>query len=274
MEILDRAYDNPAVSTLTYAVLPGVPMDFLNATARASWGFIRNQDDRYGVKVVAEEAVSLKWQVDEYSYSVPGTFRNLKGLGYETREELARFFEFLPALVDVTEYDLPTIATLLNAVEPALSGPTPFTETSLKAIARAWMDDMHAYCNVAHAAPMLQSEQTRFMYGLRMFRAKHAWLRENSGPNDDFRYLEPVDGRTVFASYREGPNGAKVFALIHLEGKPTDEIDPMSLLPGGVGREGWTLALHSPGIGEDYSGGPIVLKDSMALVFFNEGPGV
>ncbi len=57
-------------------------MDFLNATARASWGFIRNQDDNYGVKVVAEEAISLKWQVDEYAYSVPGNFRRLKELGF------------------------------------------------------------------------------------------------------------------------------------------------------------------------------------------------
>ncbi|MEL6264588.1 MAG: glucosylglycerol hydrolase, partial [Pseudomonadota bacterium] len=41
MEILDKAYDNPATQLLTYAALPGVPMDFLNACARASWGFIR-----------------------------------------------------------------------------------------------------------------------------------------------------------------------------------------------------------------------------------------
>ena len=267
MEILDRAYDNPAVSTLTYAMMPGVPMDFLNATARASWGFIRNQDDRYGVKVLAEEAISLKWQVDEYSYSVPANFINLKALGYETREDLARFLEFLPALVDVTEYDLATIATLLNAVEPALSGPTPFTEDSLKAIARAWMDDMHAYCNVAHAASTLHPDQTRFMYDLRKFRAKNDWLRENCGPSDRFHYLEPLNGRTVFASYREGPSGQKVFALSHLEGKPTDEIVPLEMLPDGVEKDGWTLALRSPGIGDDYSGGPIVLKDSMALVY-------
>ena len=57
MEILDKAYDHPAAQMLTYAAFPGVPMDFLNAMARASWGFIRNQDDRYGVKIVAEEAV-------------------------------------------------------------------------------------------------------------------------------------------------------------------------------------------------------------------------
>ena len=71
MEILDKAYDNPAVQLITYAAFPGVPMDFLNASARASWGFIRNQDDRYGVKVVAEESISLKWQVDAYAYSKP-----------------------------------------------------------------------------------------------------------------------------------------------------------------------------------------------------------
>ena len=267
MEILDRAYDNPAVSTLTYAVFPGVPMDFLNATARASWGFIRNQDDRYGVKVVAEEAISLKWQVDEYSYSVPGNFRNLKELGYETREELARFFEFLPALVDVTDYDLDTIAHLLNAVEPGLSGPTPFTVESLKAIARAWMDDMHKYCKVAHAEHTLDPQQTGFMLGLRELRSKHAWLRNNFGSKDDFRYLEPVNGRTVFAAYRQGPDGSEIFALSHLEGKPTAEMEPLSHLPGSVGIDGWHLALRSPGIGSDYEGGPIVLKDSMALVF-------
>jgi hypothetical protein len=123
MEILDKAYDNPAVSILTYVALPGVPMDFLNATARASWGFIRNQDDRYGVKVVAEEAISLKWQVDEYGYSVPGSFRRLKELGFETREDLARFIEFLPALVEVTDYDLEDHRALLNAAEPPLAGP-------------------------------------------------------------------------------------------------------------------------------------------------------
>lgn len=267
MEILDRAYDNPAVSALTYAVLPGVPMDFLNATARASWGFVRNQDDRYGVKVVAEEAISLKWQVDEYSYSIPGNFRHLKALGYETREELARFFEFLPALVEVTEYDLDTIATLLNAVDPQLAGPTPFDAGKLKQIARAWMDDMHQYCNVSHAAGFVDPVQASFSRGLRDLRAANPWLRNNCGPEDDFRYLEPIDGRTVFAAYRKGPQGQEVFALCHLEGKPTEETDPLDCLPDGIARDGWQVALRGPSIGSDYLGGPITLKDSMTLVF-------
>ncbi|MEO0760494.1 MAG: glucosylglycerol hydrolase, partial [Pseudomonadota bacterium] len=141
MEILDKAYDNPATQLLTYAALPGVPMDFLNACARASWGFIRNQDDRWGVKIVAEEAISFDWQVDDYSYSMPASFRRLKALGFETREMLGRFLRVLPGLVDVTDYNLDVMATLLNAVDPPLAGPTPFTVANLKEIARAWMDD-------------------------------------------------------------------------------------------------------------------------------------
>ncbi len=271
MEILDKAYDNPAVSILTYAVFPGVPMDFLNATSRASWGFIRNQDDRYGVKVVAEEAISLKWQVDEYAYSVPGNFPRLKALEFETRDDLARFFEFLPALVEVTDYDLETIATLLNAVEPPLVGPERFTVNGLKEIARAWMDDMHEYCNVSHAQSSLDPAQTGFMRRLREFRQARPWLRQNFGQADSFRYIEPIDGRTVFAAHRRGPDGSAVFAVSHMEGIATDEMDPLELLPGNLGRDGWRLALRTPGIGGDYTGGPIVLRDSFGLVYTRGG---
>jgi len=267
MEILDKAYDNPAVAILTYAVFPGVPMDFLNATARASWGFIRNQDDRYGVKVVAEEAISLKWQVDEYSYSVPGNFRRVKALGYETREDLARFFEFLPALVEVTEYDLDTIARLLNAVEPPLAGPEGYTVASLKGIARAWMDDMSEYCNVTHWTSLLDPAQTGFMRALRDFRSANPWLRRNCGPKDLFRYLEPIDGRTLFVAHRHAPDGREVFCVCHMEGRPTEELEPLDLLPDGRHSREWRLALRSPGIGIEYTGGAIVLEDSMGLVF-------
>ncbi|MFN4098318.1 MAG: glucosylglycerol hydrolase [Pararhodobacter sp.] len=266
MEILDKAYDNPAVHVLTYVALPGVPMDFLNALARASWGFIRNQDDQYGVKIVAEEAISLKWQVDEYSYSVPSKFRRLKEMGFETREELVRFMEFLPALVEVTEYDLVEIARLLSIAEPPLSGP-PFTVESVKQIARAWMDDMHEYCNVSHSLPGLDPEQADFCLATREFRRTRPWLGGNYGPKDRFDYLHPINGRTVFTSLRHGPDGEQVFCVAHLEGKPTDDMEPLSLPVPGIEGTGWHLALRTPSIGEEYTGGPIVLKDSMALVY-------
>jgi len=271
MDILDKAYDNPAVSMLTYVSFPGVPMDFLNATARASWGFIRNQDDRYGVKVVAEEAVSLKWQVDEYSYSRPAFFQRLKALGFATREELARFFEFLPALVEVTEYDLEEIARLLNAVEPRLAGPETYSPRVLKSVARAWMDDMHEYCNVSQTVTQLDADHVRFMLDLRNFRRANPWLRANFGPRDHFDYLHPIAGRTVFTALRHGPEGQQVFCITHMEGGETPDFDPLTLPVAGLAGTGWQLALRSPAIGADYTGGPVTLRDSMGLTFVRKG---
>ncbi|MGF1552767.1 MAG: glucosylglycerol hydrolase [Paracoccaceae bacterium] len=271
MEILDKAYDNPAVSLLTYAAFPGVPMDFLNASARASWGFIRNQDDRYGVKVVAEEAISLKWQVDEYAYSVPGAFSRLKAMGFETRKALARFLEFLPALVEVTDYDLDVIAKLLNEVDPPLEGPEEYTVPVLKKIARAWMDDMHDYCNVANYHELLSEAQTAFNHCLRHFRRARPWLRRNLTAEEHFDYHRPVDGTTLFTALRRGPDGERVYTIAHMEGSALYGLDPMTLAVPGIEGEGWRLALRTPPIGGDYTGGVLDLKDGMGLVFVQGG---
>jgi hypothetical protein len=271
MEILDKAYDNPAVALLTYAAFPGVPMDFLNAAARASWGFIRNQDDRYGVKIVAEESVSLKWQVDEYNYSVPGNFRRLKALGFETRDDLSRFFAFLPGLVEVTEYDLEQIAVLMSAVQPTLAGPHPVTPGDLKAIARAWMDDMHEYCNVSHSLSVLDVEQVAFTRSLRAFRSDRPWLRAAYGERDHFDYLRPIDGRAIFSALRHGPDGEQVFLVAHMEGDATAPFDPLTLPISGLEGQGWELALRTPSIDADYRGGPVSLHDSSGVLFTRRG---
>ena len=47
----------------------------------------------------------------------------------------------------------------------------------------------------------------------------------------------------------------------------TDEIDPLDLLPDSVSRNDWHLTIRGPGIGPDYIGGPLVLRDSMGLVY-------
>lgn len=273
MEILDKAYDNPAAQMLTYSCFPGVPMDFLNACARASWGFIRNQDDRWGVKVVGEEAISFKWQVDEYSYSLPSNFRRLKYLGFDDRASLARFLEFLPALVEVTSYDLDVIAKLLNEVDPPLKGPTPFTVDVLKEIARAWMDDMHDYCNVSGYLEYLGEAQTRFMLEMRNFRIDRPWLRNNLGPRDFFDYQSPIAGTVLFRSLRHGPDGEQVFTIVHMEGQPVYELDPLTLDVPGIEGGGWNVALRTPPIRSDYLGGLIVLRDSMGLVFTRPAQG-
>ena len=183
-------------------------------------------------------------------------FQRLKALGFVTREDLARFFEILPALVDVTEYDLDTIAALLNAVEPPLAGPERIDVATLKYIARAWMDDMHEYCNVSNSSTVLDRAQTRFMHACREFRRANMWLRQNFGPQDHFDYLRPIDGRTVFAALRHGP-GMQVLTVAHMEGGETLEIDPLRLdIPGAEGF-GWELALRTPSIARLYPVSPI-----------------
>jgi hypothetical protein len=242
-------------------------MDFLNASARASWGFIRNQDDEYGVKVVAEEAISLKWQVDDYAYSIPANFRRLKALGYATREDLVRFFEFLPALVEVTDYDLDEIASLLNAVSPRLAGPERFSPSELKAVARAWMDDMHEYCNIVHSLSALDPVQAEFMLALRRFRRANPWLGQNLTEDDYFDYLQPIEGRALFASVRNAPDGRQFFAITHMEGVATASFDPLRLNIPQLAGGGWKLLLRTPSIGSEYTGGELVLHDSMGLLY-------
>ena len=75
-EVLALAYDNPAIGALTYGFAPGLPMDFIHCLMRAPWGFFRNTDDRFGVKVVAEEAPGfLDWQLSPERYLDDRLFR-------------------------------------------------------------------------------------------------------------------------------------------------------------------------------------------------------
>jgi hypothetical protein len=267
LQILDKAYDNPAITMLTYCAFPGVPMDFLNASMRAAWGFIRNQDDRYGVKVLSEEAISLIWQVDEEFYPLAANFKRLKKLGFETLDELQRFMDLLPALVEVTDYDLDTICRLINGVEPPLAGPLPLDPAGLKGIARAWMDDMHAYSNVDGWVGRLDPKQTDYNLAVRSFRRDRRWLRDDLRGDDVFDYLQPVDGHAVFASLRHDPDGREqVLVVANMEGGHADLVPTEVDLPG-LTPDGWHLALRTPEIGSDYLGGPITLRDSSGVVF-------
>jgi hypothetical protein len=129
------------------------------------------------------------------------------------------------------------------------------------------MDDMHDYCNVSGALSTLDADHVQYCLDVRDFRRARPWLGQNYGPRDRFDYLQPLEGRTVFTALRHGPDGEQVFAVMHMEGKPTGDIEPLSLPVEGIEGTGWRLALRTPSIGPDYTGGPIVMKDSMALVY-------
>ena len=105
------------------------------------------------------------------------------------------------------------------------------------------------------------------MLDLRNFRRQRPWLRRNFGARDQFDYVQPIDGRTVFTSLRHGPDGEQVFTITHMEGGETADFDPLRLGIPGIGGAGWVCSLRTPNIGSDYISGPIVLRDSMGLVF-------
>ena len=262
MEVLDKAYDNPAVQMFTYAACPGVPMDFLNASARASWGFVRNQDDRWGVKVVAEEAISLKWQVDEPTFERPVHFHRLKAMGFDTLDKLARFMGVLPSLVEVTGYDMEAMARLIAATEPPLEGDVR-SVADLKAVARAWLDDMHDFTKVAHALENLGDAQTAFDLALREFRLARPWLRANLGEGESFDHRRPVDGSVVFETHRRGPDGEALLVLTHMEGAPAT-LGP-SRDPVGTG-ERWEVVLQTPGLDASGADEPLRLRDSTGVI--------
>ncbi|MEB3210995.1 MAG: glucosylglycerol hydrolase, partial [Leptolyngbyaceae bacterium] len=112
-EVLNNAYDNPAITLMTYGFSPGLPMDFINCTMRAPWGFLRNTDDRYGVKVVAEEAGGfLDWQVIPETYNWPEIFPRIKAMGFTKLGELRQFVRGLYDAIEETGYDLDEVAHL------------------------------------------------------------------------------------------------------------------------------------------------------------------
>lgn len=105
-EVIHNAYDNPAIMLWIYSFSPGIPMDFLNATMHAPWGFFRNTDDVYGVKIAAEEAGFLDWEIEPEIYAQADAFPRLKQLGFDNFNDLCKFMHWLQSAVSETNYSL------------------------------------------------------------------------------------------------------------------------------------------------------------------------
>lgn len=263
-ELLVKAYDNPAATLLTYGAFPGVPMDFINATARAPWAFIRNTDDRYIVKIVVEEAGFLDWQVDEARFEDPDNFPRIKSLGFTDFSELRRFMRSLSNAVFATDYDLVSIVERLDGADPPLSGPS-LSVPVLKSIGRAFMDDVYEYKNVARHAHGLSPSQVNFNLAAREFRRQRPWLMQNLGPNGHYGRLEDRDS-TIFYALRRSPNDAEqVLFVANMEGEP-EKVAPLELPIPDLAPEGWRPALIAPGVEFGSAGDPTVLGDSQGVL--------
>lgn len=265
-DIFANAYDNPAAKLFDYAAMPGVPMDFINASMRAPWSFIRNTDERYGVKVVSEEARFLHWVVNEERFQRGEMFPRLKNMGFDDLGELRRFLHSLDHFMQATDYDIPATARLLSSVDPLLPA-APYNIAKLKTIARAWMDDVHDFCNVAYYRDRVEPQRAEYNRRVRAFRRARPWLMDNLRDDDHFTYLHPVDGSVVFTCWRHAPDDTEqVLFVANMEGAPRT-VTPAELPIPGLPLHGWEVALVTPGLSVAGIDAPLALRDSEGVVF-------
>jgi hypothetical protein len=263
-EILRQAYDNPSARLFDYALMPGIPMDFIHANMRAPWSFMRNTDVRFAVKVVSEEARFLAWAVTESDFRQH--FPRLRQLGFSDLGELQRFMDTLAHIVPATANDLEQVARLMSRLEPPLSGPALSPE-SLVSFARDWMDDIHDYCNVWHHTSRLDARQASFDLELREFRRQRPWLVGNMTHKDQFDYLRPLDGAVLFFGLRHAPeNSEELFFIANMEGA-TQIVSPLSLPLPGLSQNDWEPILATPGLDPAPIDGRLKLEDSQGIVY-------
>lgn len=265
-DIIRKAYDNPAAKLFDYAMMPGIPMDFVNGSFRAPWGFIRNTDDKYGIKVVSEESRWLYWRMDKISYAREHVFSQLKNLGFIELDSLRRFMDTLDHAVQATDYNLNAIVAMMNSISPPLVSYV-LDIPKLKEIARAFMDDVHDFCNVSHYWDAVSPEQAEYNVRVRQFRLHRPWLIDNLHGNEILDYLHPTDGAALFYGLRIAPDSSeKILFIANMEGAPKTII-PANLPVPGLDAEGWTLKLATPGLEVNAINDSITLTDSEGLVF-------
>ncbi|WP_017299047.1 glucosylglycerol hydrolase [Nodosilinea nodulosa] len=294
-EVLNNAYDNAAIALMTYGFSPGLPMDFINCTMRAPWAFLRNTDDRYGVKVVAEEAGGfLDWQVIPATYDWPNLFPRLKAMGFTKLSELRQFVRGLCDAIEETNYDLDEVARLCQICLNADAAPTAEGQTrkstqslqklnvpdksavltqldvgKLKEFAKNFMEDTHEMCNVWLQQDFLDPGQVAFNLALRRFRRANPWLRDNLAALDCFNRIN-TEAQTIFYGLRTAPaqpeqtSQHQVAMVAHMGG------DPLSVTLGDwlqIDLDEWRVAVMSPGVALDAAAlRSFELQDSQAVL--------
>lgn len=285
-ETLREAYDSPAVLVWFHVAMPGVPMDFLHANYRAPWGFVRDTDPTWNVKVVAEEAPWIDWHVPEGGFEGSDAFARLKALGFGTKAELKGFVTTLAALVDATDYDVDLIAELLSVQGTPLETGTAadgahggdLTAEDLQAFSFAWSADVSDYAVLDRWADDQDDARTAFDRSVREFRQDRPWLRSDIDPGtgEAFGYRHPTNGSVLYYAVRRSPDGSETLLVAcNVEGVPVDVTVEGLLAEAGnrTGSDGWSVALAPPGVGVEASdavvdgSNPVTLETADAVVW-------
>ncbi|AUV82091.1 hypothetical protein C2R22_10885 [Salinigranum rubrum] len=268
-ETLDAAYNNPASSMFFYCFAPGVPMDFVHANMRAPWGFIRDTDSIWNVKVVSDESKFIYWQVHDEQFQRPEHFRRIKDLGFADRAELLTFMNALSAAVKSTDYDLDVMADMLSAMDQPLGDD--LSAEDLEEYAYAWMQDIHDFANLAHWHDSQDDERTAFDLAVRRFRQERPWLRGDVDFEGEeyYGYRHPTEGTVLYYGFRVSPTGdEQLLFAANMEGVPV-EVSPELLreeMPS-IPTDGWEVALAAPDVRE---GEEVELDNAQGIVWRRE----
>ncbi|MBX0303109.1 glucosylglycerol hydrolase [Haloarcula salinisoli] len=262
-EKLDRAYNNPASTVLFHGFLPGCPMDFTHANMRAPWGFMRDTDAVWNLKVLAEEEHFPAWQIRPEDFDDDEHFQRLKEWGFGSREELSEFLGLLARAVEMTDYEKDEIATLLNTMGTPIGDE--LTVTELEQLGRDWMRDVGEFANLAHWHGQQDDERTAFDLAVRQFRHDHDWVVGDLGEDDTLDYVYPTDGTVIYYGHRRAPDDSEALLFVaNMEGV-AETVRPTELTD--VTDDGWELALSSPGLDVDGADEPLELADSDVALF-------
>jgi len=266
-ETINEAYNSPAATMLFYCFMPGVPMDFIGANMRSPWGFIRDTDPTWNVKVVAEEAYLVDWQIPDDVYPDDRFFGGLKSLGFTEKADLRSFVRALAATVETTDYNLEAMATILSTIDSPLGDD--ITPENLEAFADAWMEDVHEYANLSHWTAEQPDERTAFDLSVRQFRHERPWLSadvDHEG-TEAYGYRHPTAGTVLYYGLRESPDGdEQLLFAANMEGTPID-VSPEILAAeiDGLPTDGWEPELAAPAVSTDEE--PIELGNVQAIVW-------
>lgn len=261
-EVAYKAYNNPAARLLDYAFMPGVTMEFINASTDTPWGFLRNTDYQWGVKVFAEETYFLDWFVNEGLYADSRFFQKLKAFGFSTYHQFKAFKDAVYFAVKMTDYDLPKMIKMLELTKGDFS--IPQFEQQLREMAMAYMEDAYAYCNVDYHIENFSAATADFNYQIRAFRLERPHLIANLSENDIFDYWHSPNGAVVYYGWRKTDNEEILF-IGNMEGEP-NQIDISNFDLPNFDKKGWKLTLKTPDTKAE-SLDKIELKDSQAVVF-------
>ncbi|WP_410764419.1 glucosylglycerol hydrolase [Haloferax sp. DFSO60] len=273
-ETLGEAYDNAASSMLFHCFLPGVPMDFVHANMRAPWGFIRDTDPTWNVKVVSDESKFLYWQVRDEHFEDDRFFHRVKDLGFESREELLTFMNALSSAVGATDYDLDVMADMLSAMDQPLGDD--LSAEDLEAYGYAWMRDIHDFANLGYWHDEQDESRATFRHETREFRHDRSWLISDLDEEDDyFTYRHPTDGTVLYYGFRTSPDSdEQLLFAANMEGVPV-ETSPEVLAGDAeddenaptIPTDGWEPALVAPGVDEATD---VELANGQAIVWRRE----